>query len=174
MDVIKQQVDALVDLVNDENFDAIDAWSPAPEVLNVPGGDGLTPLMVAAFRGNKDIARYLVERGADVNCPNDKGVLPIHYAALNGDIDMCEFLFMNGAELDAPIFEELSWVPLHCAAYSGQADAFEYLAGCGANVKIKDAEGRYPHEVAPRGTPAARLLEARIAPMLPPPSAGRV
>lgn len=167
----QKQADAkLIACVNAEDFEgAINAVEAGANV-NAIDEEGFSPLMLAAFRGNRDIAEYLLGMGADVNQPNARGVVPLHYAALTGNVEMCELLYLNGCEVDAPIYDGLAWVPLHCAAYSGKVEAFEFIQGVAANVKIKDADGFMPHEVAPRGSEAARLIEAKVLPMLPAPA----
>lgn len=170
----QKEIDAkLIACVNAEDFEgAINAVESGANV-NAIDGEGFSPLMLAAFRGSRDIAEYLLGMGADVNLPNERGVVPLHYAALTGNLQMCELLYLNGCEVDVPIYDGLAWVPLHCAAFSGKAEVFEFLQGVEANVKIRDADGFMPHEVAPRGTEAARLIEAKVMPMLPAPeSAG--
>lgn len=168
----QMQADAkLIACVNAEDFEGTINAVEAGANVNAIDEEGFSPLMLVAFRGNRDIAEYLLGMGADVNQPNARGVLPLHYAALTGNVQMCELLYLNGCEVDAPIYDGLAWVPLHCAAYSGKADAFEFILGVGANVKIRDAEGFMPHEVAPRGSEEARLIEAKVLPMLPAPAA---
>jgi ankyrin repeat protein len=136
--------------------------------VNAIDPQGFSPLMVAAFRRDRDMAEFLIGMGADVNRPNVRGVVPLHYAAYAGDVTLCELLFINGADVDAPIYEGLSWGPLHCASYAGNVESFEFLLGAGANPQIVDGEGFMAHEVA-HGTPAAQLIEAKVRPMLPAP-----
>jgi ankyrin repeat protein len=42
----------------------------------------MSPLLIATINGQFDIARYLIDKGADVNMPSDAGVTPL-YAVLN-------------------------------------------------------------------------------------------
>ena len=54
-----------------------------PEAVNYYAEDGFTPLGLACYFGQYEIARYLVLKGADVNLPSNNGfnVYPIHSAA---------------------------------------------------------------------------------------------
>ncbi len=62
---------------------AVKALLDAKADINVrSAGDNVTPLLVAAINGNFDLARYLVEHGADVTLAQENGVTPL-YAALN-------------------------------------------------------------------------------------------
>src|SRR5580658_183855 len=44
-----------------------------------PDSSGTTPLHVAANKGLTDIAKLLIEAGADVNAHGDGGWTPMHY-----------------------------------------------------------------------------------------------
>jgi ankyrin repeat protein len=61
----------------------VDALLAAGVDVNTPtGGDGSTPLLVAAINGRFDLARRLIERGADPNLAAENGVAPL-YAVIN-------------------------------------------------------------------------------------------
>ena len=63
-------------------------------------GEAGTPLHVAAWFGHIEIAKYLLDRGADINKKNRWGRTPLHYAQEAGSPEMREFLVERGAELD--------------------------------------------------------------------------
>ncbi len=51
--------------------------------INLPSpGDGTTPLLIATLNGHFDLAKYLLDRGADPNLTSKAGVAPL-YAVLN-------------------------------------------------------------------------------------------
>ncbi|HVI42022.1 MAG TPA: ankyrin repeat domain-containing protein [Anaerovoracaceae bacterium] len=47
-----------------------------------------TPIHYAVCHGNKDIVRFLIENGADINRCNAQKTTPLHYAVLYGDMGM--------------------------------------------------------------------------------------
>jgi ankyrin repeat protein len=49
---------------------------------------GLSQWQRAVQCGHIDVARYLVERGADVNARNDKGATPLHLACQQGTVQL--------------------------------------------------------------------------------------
>lgn len=66
--------------------------------VNVQSSAGETPLMLAAINNYAEVAKVLIERGADVN---REGWTPLHYAATRGHRDMMRFLLENEAYIDA-------------------------------------------------------------------------
>lgn len=62
------------------------------------GKDGA--LFRAAARGVPDMARELIDRGANVNARSNRGITPLHRAAQNGHVEIVEMLLDGGAEPD--------------------------------------------------------------------------
>jgi ankyrin repeat protein len=54
---------------------------------------------IAARNGHIDVARFLLDKGADINCTGFFGAPGLHWAALNGHKEMVEFLIARGADL---------------------------------------------------------------------------
>jgi hypothetical protein len=62
---------------------------------------GSTPLHYAAENGHIEIARLLLQNGAEVNARNNYGSTSLHWAAFQGHIDILHLLVENGANLEA-------------------------------------------------------------------------
>jgi ankyrin repeat protein len=56
-------------------------------------------LYIAGRNGHVAVARFLLEKGADVNCRGFFGGSGLHWAAINGHKPMVEFLIQHGADL---------------------------------------------------------------------------
>jgi quinoprotein dehydrogenase-associated probable ABC transporter substrate-binding protein len=65
------------------------------------GEAGYTPLMLASANDAQDVARALIQKGADVNARNSGGVTALMMAAANGRVDMINLLVKAGANLKA-------------------------------------------------------------------------
>jgi ankyrin repeat protein len=61
----------------------------------------LTPLASSLAAGHNQIARTLIEHGADVNAKGDTDVTPLHTAAARGNIEAATFLLEHGADINA-------------------------------------------------------------------------
>jgi quinoprotein dehydrogenase-associated probable ABC transporter substrate-binding protein len=65
------------------------------------GDAGYTPLMLVAANDARDVARALMQKGADVNAHNGGGVTALMIAAANGRAEMAELLVRGGANVRA-------------------------------------------------------------------------
>jgi uncharacterized protein len=95
-----------------------------------------SPLMMAALRGQIDIARTLIERGAPVH---HAGWTPLHYAASGPEPRMVDLLLANGAQSDAR--SPNGSTPLMMAARYGTEDAVKLLLAKGAQPGLKNDLG---------------------------------
>ncbi len=99
--------------------------------LNAQNNAGETPLMLAAINNQLELARVLVERGADVNKP---GWTPLHYAATRGHREMMRLLLDNDAYIDSEAANGST--PLMMAAYSAPPLAVKLLLEEGADPTL--------------------------------------
>ncbi len=109
-----------------------------PDLLNIrawrcPSGE--TPLHVAARHGRKEVAAFLIEKGADVDVRGDISWTPLHLAAQAGAKDVAELLLAKGATVDPRDANRRS--PLHLAAHEGHLAIVELLLAKGADVNAK-------------------------------------
>jgi ankyrin repeat protein len=95
-----------------------------------------TPLMMASLRGQTEIARKLIARGADVN---KTGWTPLHYAATSGHVDIIKLLLDESAYIDAE--SPNGTTPLMMAAHYGTREAARFLLQAGADPAVKNQLG---------------------------------
>ena len=127
---------------------------------------GATPLHDAAWSGNREIALYLLEHGANVKARHaEAGSQPLAYACIKNDIPMVELLLAHGADLRAA--DNSGETPLQLAVDRGYQPLAELLIAKGADVNLRDKAGSAPlDEAARRGFRGIveLLLAARRAP----------
>ena len=98
-----------------------------------------SPLMMAAIRGQLDIARQLIDKDADVNKP---GWAPLHYAVSSSQGDalgVAKLLLDNSAYVDAA--SPNGTTPLMMAAMYGSPEAVKLLLEESADPTLKNQLG---------------------------------
>src|SRR5262249_20079899 len=105
-------------------------------------------LGLAIFFGHADLARLLVEAGADVNEPSRNAihVYPLHSAVESGNVGLLKLLLTHGAKAD-PV-EFLGATPLHSAAARGSREMVQELLAAGADPKRKTGDGKTAADLA--------------------------
>lgn len=119
-----------------------------PQIINDFSDDGFTPLGLACYFGHKDLARFLVLKGADVNLASKNGfnVFPIHSAVAANDIDISRMLLEAGAYPN--VCQKAGLAPLHTAAQLGNIELIILLLEHGADVSLRMEGGKLPADLA--------------------------
>jgi ankyrin repeat protein len=113
---------------------------------NTRGKYGSAVLHTAASRGHADIAKLLLDSGADVNVRLPTGGTALHMAS-DQPAEVAELLLSRGAEVDAT--NDWGRTPLHAAVDHGNLDVATLLLAHGADPNAKDHRGVTPvHEAA--------------------------
>lgn len=73
-----------------------------PKLLDSPDINGDRPLYTAAASGHPDIAKLLLDRGANVNLSGSQNGTPIMCAVERGNLELVKVLLEGGADLTAP------------------------------------------------------------------------
>ena len=117
-------------------------------LLNEYSADGFTGLGLALFFNHPELARALMDAGADVNRPsrNAISVYPLHSAVASGSLPMVELLLARGAKPDPAEF--LGATPLHSAAAGGSREMVQRLLAAGADRQRKTKDGKTAADLA--------------------------
>ncbi len=119
--------------------------------LEAPDKNGNTLLMLAVSRRNPELAKYLVQKGANVNARNKVGRTPLMFAASQA-IEICQYLLDHGADMEAtdddlltPVHYALGYEDKGCTSgtYSGKFDCPLWLLlekGIDINARTKKGE----------------------------------
>jgi uncharacterized protein len=119
-----------------------------PDALDRRSSDGYPPLGLAIFFRHPEVARLLIERGADVSAraENANNVMPVHAAAAASDRETMRLLLERGADPNAK--QQLDFTPLHGAASRGDIEMAKLLFAHGADRDPKGSDGQSPADVA--------------------------
>ena len=93
---------------------------------------GHPALSFAVSRGNLEIARLLIEGGAEVDQGNKGGITPLMQAAKEGRVEAMRYLISKGAGVNRS--DDYGTTPLSEAAISGDVEAVRLLIREGADV----------------------------------------
>ncbi len=133
---------------------------------------GYTPLHLASQSGHGEVARTLLEAGADANAYTTTGVSSLHFAAQADAAEAIRALIEHGAEVDArDTFS--SRTPLMFAAYRGAVDATKALVSADADVSATTDVKDYVEISAAANTDRARRNRIRAAAEPPEPESER-
>lgn len=118
------------------------------EVDILTEGSLTTPLHWAADKGASDTLRLLIQMGANVNAQARNGYTPLHFVARSQGVnpEIARHLLEAGAGLNTP--DARGNTPLHVAAAQGHAEAAAFLIAVGADVGLKNREGRRAADLA--------------------------
>lgn len=115
------------------------SWSP----------DGFTALHYAAFFGQEEAARILLERGAEVGLVARNAtihVTPLHSAASGAHPGIVKLLLEHGADPNAG--QDGGFTPLHSAAANDDRVSVDALLAAGADPRLANDEGKTPADLA--------------------------
>ena len=100
---------------------------------------GWTPLFIASFNGNLELAKLFIEFGANENMKDHGGFTPLHWAAFNGHANVIKHFVTHNAEINAQSLR--GWTPLMMAALNGHLSACTALLASGAETSLLSSQG---------------------------------
>jgi len=120
-----------------------------PRLLNFTSHDGWTPLHLAAFFGQKQVAEFLIDLGADMHAVsrNSNTAMPLHSALASGKTDVALLLIDKGADFAAVQLTH-GYTPLHYAAAGGLEIVVTRLLELGADPQLAAIDGKTPIDMA--------------------------
>ncbi len=117
-------------------------------LLDSYSDDGFSAIGLAVFFRHPELARTLIERGADVNAAarNAFRVAPIHAAAAVRDAAIMQLLIDHGANVNAG--QQMGYTALHTAAQHGDDVMLDLLLTSGADPHAAGDDGKTPADLA--------------------------
>lgn len=129
----------------------VEADENIKETVNIPGGTHGFPIISAAFRGQNEMVRLLIQVGTIVDSANDSNSTALHAAAAGRHKEVVLTLLQEESNVDG--VSQVYGTPLHAASSRGYEDIAMIMVGNGANVALKDPQQRRTalHEAARLG-----------------------
>ncbi|XP_075907125.1 B-cell lymphoma 3 protein [Nelusetta ayraudi] len=129
--------------------------------LEIRNFEGLSPLHLAVLRGHIDLAKMLLDAGADINATDIKsGQSPLMHAVECNNPDMVHFLIENGCDVNSQSYSGNT--PLHNACGRGQVDTVRLLLKSGADSTLKNYHNDTPMMVA-KNKKITDVLRGRVS-----------
>lgn len=117
-----------------------------PAEINQENYYGNTPLILAIRKGDLNLVKTLVEKGASVNQKNYLGNTPVGYAVVNKQANILHFLIQKGANVNIP--NKYGSTPLIEAAYFNLPQMAIILITAGADRNYREQFGLNAYDVA--------------------------
>jgi uncharacterized protein len=159
------------------NRDAVERQLSADPGLIHARENGLSPILVAAYHGQPDIASFLADKTVAltifeaaatgkinnilrilardpqlVNAYAADGFQPLGLACYFGHLDVAEYLIKAGAPINSPSRNELKAAPIQSAASAEHEKIVELLLKHGADPNVREQGGYTPlHAAAQNG-----------------------
>ena len=134
---VSHEVRVLEDLIQHGDLDAIKRIVkafPPKHFVSMSMSQGYTPLILAVDSCHRDIVRFILECGADVN-QYSKNETALHRAIFRNNLEICRDLIEHGANLEAKISRSGISPCLYCII-RGQPKMLDLLLESGASTKL--------------------------------------
>jgi len=109
----------------------------------------MAPIHEAAYVGNLNRVRALLNQGVPVNSRDGHGWTPLHHAAQRGQLNVVQELLRRGARVNPRNSAlRVAMTPLHLAAIGGHRRVVHALMKAGANPKYRNWQGANAYRYA--------------------------
>lgn len=116
-----------------------------PDIINQTNEGGFSPLILACYRGNIEVAKFLIDHVKDVNYKSREGTA-LAGLAVKYNRELTESLLKRSA--DPNVADATGYTPLFWAVKFGNKDLVELLLKYKADKSRKDSMGMTPFEYA--------------------------
>jgi ankyrin repeat protein len=130
----------------DGDISVVNSWLDNSGSANVKDQFGYTPIMIASYKGKKDIVERLIKAKADVNAKNEFGFTALMRASNSGHEEVAKLLVK--AKADINLRDEDGMTALMNAAWNGHKKIVKILIDANANLNLRNNVGRTALEEA--------------------------
>ncbi|ROI01177.1 ankyrin repeat domain-containing protein [Chryseobacterium sp. G0240] len=140
------QTKSIFDIARQGTVDEVKAlMKQNPDIINQPNENGFTPLILACYRGNTEVAKFLIDHVKDVNYQSKEGTA-LAGLSVKYNKELIESLLKKNA--DPNIADATGYTPLFWAVKFGNKELVELLLRYKADKSKKDSMGMTPFEYA--------------------------
>jgi uncharacterized protein len=116
-----------------------------PKAFDVINENGFSPLILACYRGNNEVAKFIITQGADINTKSDMGTA-LMACIVKGNNEIAQFLIANKADLN--LVDSQGTTALMYAVQFKNTAIIKLLLANNANKELKDNKGKTAFEYA--------------------------
>jgi ankyrin repeat protein len=129
-----------------------------PNGFNVVNNNGFTPLILACYNGNNEVAKVLIASGSDINTKTKMGT-PLMAAVVRGNNEIAQLLIDKKADVNAA--DESGITALIYAVQFQNMAILKLLLQNNADKTHKDNEGKtaFEHAILSRNEEIINLLK---------------
>jgi ankyrin repeat protein len=109
-----------------------------PNAFKTVNSDGFSPLTLACYKGNNEVAKLLIENGCDINQKSSMGT-PLMAAVVKGNIEIVSLLLKKNAEVN--VTDNNGTTALLYATMFKNKEIVSLLIKANANPDLKDNRG---------------------------------
>lgn len=122
-----------------------DLMKQDPDIINKTNENGFSPLILACYRGNTEVAKFLMDNVKDINYKSQEGTA-LAGLSVKYNKDLTAYLLSKNA--DPNIADSTGATPLFWAVKFGNKELIELLLKHKADKSRKDSMGMTPFEYA--------------------------
>lgn len=121
-----------------------------PIHLNAQTNTGWTALQMAVYINHSDMARLLIQKGANIELYNQERWTAFHIAAKSGNTEILEDLMQHSKDPRSSINAQNAqdWIPLHLACMENHLGVISFLIQRGSELNTSGVSGWTPLHVA--------------------------
>lgn len=116
-----------------------------PTALNFVNNDGYSPLILACYRGNNEVVKFLIDKGCDVNQSSNMGT-PLMAAVVKANMEATKLLLQKNANPN--IADKNGTTALMYATSVKNYELVDLLVKANANIDLKDNRGNSAFDYA--------------------------
>lgn len=142
----QEKVKSIYDIARSGTVDEVkELMTMDPDIINQTNENGFSPLILACYRGNEAVAKFLIDNVKDLNYKSKEGTA-LAGLAVKYNKQLASYLLQKNA--DPNIADTTGATPLSWAVKFGNREMVEMLLRHKADKTIKDAQGMTPFEYA--------------------------